>query len=235
MAKIFPFKGVRYNLNKVGDMSKVITPPYDVISKEAQQRYYESSPYNIIRLILNKSLADDNEHNNKYIRALELFQKWQKDEILVEDSQASLYIYEQEFMYKDKKRVRSGFIARLELSDFAAKEIFPHERTFAKPKLDRLELMQTCKANFSPIFGLYYEKQPELKQLLSLAKDAENQIINVTDEFGVANRIWQIKDKSLIDRIVQQFNDKQIFIAGQGHTNTTAEEFIIFGWFVLQR
>ncbi len=217
MAKIFPFKGIRYNINKIGDLSKVVTPPYDVISKQAQQCYYESSSYNIIRLILNKELPDDNEKNNRYTRALDFFKKWQEDEILIEDKEASFYLYEQEFSYKDKKRIRCGFIARLELSDFAAKEIFPHEKTFAKPKLDRLTLIETCKANFSPVFGLYYEKEPEIKKLLLLSKEISVQIINIADEFKIVHRVWQIKDKSLIDKIAEQFKDKQIFIADGHH------------------
>ncbi|MFH1238906.1 MAG: DUF1015 family protein, partial [bacterium] len=66
MAKIFPFKGLRYNQEKITDMSKVVSPPYDIISKDAQEHYYELSPYNIIRLILNKKEAADNEENNTY-------------------------------------------------------------------------------------------------------------------------------------------------------------------------
>ncbi len=225
MAKLFPFKGVRYNIDKVGNLSKVITPPYDVISDEAQQRYYEKSPYNIIRLILNKDLPGDSDDNNRYTRARDFFNEWQNDRVLLRDSEDSIYLYEQEFVHKGEKKVRSGIIVLLELSDFAAQEIFPHERTFDKPKIDRFKLMETCETNFSPVFGLYYDNQKEPKQLLSSAKKVENKIIEVTDEFNIAHRVWQVKEKSRIGKITEDIKNKQIFIADGHHRYEAALNF----------
>ena len=66
MAKIFPFSGITYNKKNVGNLSKVIIPPYDIISKEEQERFYGVSPYNCIRLTLGKDFPADTEYNNKY-------------------------------------------------------------------------------------------------------------------------------------------------------------------------
>ena len=52
MADIYPFRGVRYNSAKVGNLDNVVTPPYDVISPDEQQWYLGRHPNNIIRLIL---------------------------------------------------------------------------------------------------------------------------------------------------------------------------------------
>ena len=54
MVAIHPFRGLRYNLQKVSDLSTVIAPPYDVIDAEAQEQLYQRSPHNVIRLILGK-------------------------------------------------------------------------------------------------------------------------------------------------------------------------------------
>ncbi|MGD9126415.1 MAG: DUF1015 family protein, partial [Planctomycetia bacterium] len=51
MAEIEAFRGVRYDLGKVGALSDVIAPPYDVISPEMQDELYNKHPNNVIRLI----------------------------------------------------------------------------------------------------------------------------------------------------------------------------------------
>ena len=61
MPEIFPFKGWRYNNKIVHDLSKVVSPPYDVIDKSDQAKLYNQSPYNFIRIILNNNFGEYNE------------------------------------------------------------------------------------------------------------------------------------------------------------------------------
>ena len=56
MAEIIPFKGIFYNLEKVGQLSEVVTPPYDVISDYERDAFYERHPYNVIRLDKGKGI-----------------------------------------------------------------------------------------------------------------------------------------------------------------------------------
>ena len=41
MAKIVPFRALRYNLSQIGDATAVMAPPYDVISPALQQELYQ--------------------------------------------------------------------------------------------------------------------------------------------------------------------------------------------------
>src|SRR5437763_1344746 len=59
MADIRAFRGFRYDLGRVGTLSDVIAPPYDVIDATLQQQLYARSPYNVVRLILNKEEPSD--------------------------------------------------------------------------------------------------------------------------------------------------------------------------------
>ena len=52
MAIIAPFKGMAYNFEAFDDIPKLFAPPYDVISEEEQEEYYQANPYNVIRLTL---------------------------------------------------------------------------------------------------------------------------------------------------------------------------------------
>ena len=54
MAQIIPFRGYRYNPEIVGDISAVVTQPYDRIGEKEQEIYYARSPYNIVRIIKGK-------------------------------------------------------------------------------------------------------------------------------------------------------------------------------------
>src|SRR5436309_15567335 len=96
MAEVQAFRGFRYDLARVGNLSDVVAPPYDVIDPALQQTLYDRSPYNAVRLILNKESSADTEHDNRYTRAAQAMRDWTRDGILAQDSARSLYVYEQE-------------------------------------------------------------------------------------------------------------------------------------------
>ena len=87
MPKIHPFKGWRFNTNIVGDISQVIAPPYDVINDADQAALYDRSPYNYVRIILNRSAGME-----RYSKAAKTLSEWKKNEILVQDTDSSIYL-----------------------------------------------------------------------------------------------------------------------------------------------
>ena len=92
MAEIKALKGYRYNPEKFPDLSPLITPPYDVIDEEAQDKFYQTNPFNFIRLELGKKHPDDATNHNVYTRAKENFSTWVKEEVLVQESRPALYL-----------------------------------------------------------------------------------------------------------------------------------------------
>ncbi len=216
MVKILPFNGVFYNKEKVRNFSKVMTPPYDIISKEAQDRFYQTHPYNCIRLILGKDFPGDTEFNNKYSRANAFLNAWVKNEILKHDGEESVYAYEQRFSYKGKKYVRLGFIALFKLEDLEAGRIYPHENTLPKPKQDRLSLIRATAANLEPIFALYVDEDEKIPRLIK-QNIKRKPIAEARDMFGVQNKLWKISAKAVVNKIVKEMTNKQVFIADGHH------------------
>jgi uncharacterized protein (DUF1015 family) len=106
MAQIYPFRALRYDSGRVR-MEDVVTQPYDKISPEMQQRYYELSPYNLIRIILGKPEPGDTDPqdflpageraHNVYTRAAGYLTAWRKDGILAEEAEPALYGYSQTY------------------------------------------------------------------------------------------------------------------------------------------
>ena len=115
MAKIIPFKGILYNKEKIRDMKDVVAPPYDVISPAEQEELYKRHENNVVRLILGKESNSDTPDNNRYTKARDSFDSWQRDSILIKDAFPSIYVYSQEYHLGEtegfEKKRRLGFIA----------------------------------------------------------------------------------------------------------------------------
>src|SRR5262245_24390468 len=140
MADIRAFRAYRYDLGRVGTLADVIAPPYDVIDAALQNALYERSPYNVIRLILNREEPTDTKTENRYARASRFLRDWLRDDVLRQDSARSLYVYHQEFEAEGTRFTRKGFLARVRLERFGEGRIYPHEETMSGPKADRLKL-----------------------------------------------------------------------------------------------
>lgn len=218
MADIIPFKGVRYNKEKIKDFSKVTAPPYDVILKKEQDRLYKISQYNIIRLLLGKELAGDNEKDNKYIRAGKYIKDWQKKDILKRDKDPGIYINLQEFRLDGKIKRRAGFLALLKLEEFDTKKssVYPHENTLVAPKEDRAKLMHAIEANLGPVFAIFEDKDESIASIIK-NEMKRKPLVNILDGHGVRNKFWQITDRYIITRLVGLMKREKIFIADGHH------------------
>ncbi len=218
MAYIIPFRGTLYNPEKIKDLSKVVAPPYDVISPEEQGMLYDSEPHNIIRILLGKDFRTDDEEENKYTRAVSFLKDWQKKGILKKDKTESIYVYLQEFTIDGRLKQRLGFIALLKLEDFGldTTSVYPHENTLEAPKEDRIRLLTSIEANLGPIFALFADEDRSIDNVLIDAIRSEP-IIDISDYQGIRNKLWRVSDRMVIERIVSQMKDKKLFIADGHH------------------
>src|SRR3954469_4401517 len=128
MADIRAFRAFRYDLGRVGTLSDVVAPPYDVIDAGLQQALYNRSPYNVIRLELNKELPTDTATENRYTRAAQFLRDWTAEGVLAQDSARGLYVYHQEFEVEGRRLTRKGFMARVRLEPFGQGRIYAHEQ-----------------------------------------------------------------------------------------------------------
>ena len=220
MVDIAPFRGLLFNQGKTGPVDQVTAPPYDVISPEQQDALYKKNPYNVVRLILEKQYPEDDEKKNRYTRSSVTFKKWIEDGVLVEDEKPGFYVYSQEYDYEGESVCRVGFFARVRAEDFSAGNICPHEFTLAKAKQDRMNLLKACRANFSPIFGLFSDPSGEIDA--SLNQTMKGEPFAVIEENGVLNKAWRLDDDETLAFIMGQFHDKKIFIADGHHRYETA-------------
>src|SRR5438067_2878589 len=216
MADIRAFRAFRYDLGRVGSLSDVVAPPYDVIDPALQQRLYDASPYNAIRLELTKDEPGDTEAENKYARAARSLRDWVAEGVLRQDTARALYVYEQEFEAEGKTYTRRGFFARVRLEPFGTGRVFPHEQTMSGPKEDRLKLYRATGFNLSPVFSLYPDPDGEVFRQLE-PFTLRNPPLVAKDHNGVTNRLWVVTDSHTMSAIIGLMGPKPVFIADGHH------------------
>ena len=219
LMEIKPFKAFRFDEKAVGNAGNCIAPPFDVIDSTLQQKLYEKSEYNIVRITKGKTGPRDNEGNNQYTRAAQYFNEWIKNGVLKQDTADSIYAYVQDFELGDAKLRRLSFIALVKLEEFGRK-VRPHEKTLDEPKIDRLKLQRATRATFGLVYMLYEDKKKIADKIIEKTA-AQKPLIDFIDEQNVRHQIFAIANNKDIDVITNMMRDKSCIIADSHHRYET--------------
>jgi uncharacterized protein (DUF1015 family) len=215
MAEVSPFRALHYDRDRVGGLQPVVAPPYDVIDADQRAELLARSPYNVVEIDLPQ--GDD-----PYAHAADVFERWQRDGILVRDDEPALWALEQDYTGPDgRRRTRHGFFARVKVEDYGPGRIRPHERTHPGPKEDRLRLTRATHANLSPIFSLYDDPQGAAWGALAPHLETDPWA-EVTDEDGTTHRLWRVADTQAADAVRDALADTELLIADGHHRYETA-------------
>jgi len=191
MAEIHAFRGIRYDVTKVGSLTDVVTPPYDRVPEDVQATLYARSPLNMVRIIKGRAEPGDDERNNVYTRAARTFQEWLASGVFVRDPDPSLYMYHQEYTFGGERLVRKGVMA---LAKLEPQKVHAHERTLKGPKEDRLRLMRASEANFEHVFMLYNDPRRVADRALAEAVDGRKPDMVAQDADRNPHRVWRVSD-----------------------------------------
>jgi uncharacterized protein (DUF1015 family) len=231
MARIYPFRALRYNPSRVR-LEEVVTQPYDKITPAMQQAYYQRSPHNLVRIILglpelfDGTAGGDGGVSDIYSRAARDFADWRAQGVLAREKDPCVFAYSQRFPVPGSGGAfaeRRSFLALGELSDYSQGVVFRHEQTLAKPFSDRLRLLRATRAHFGPIFMLYSDPAQTAERLLFTADSSGD--FEVGDEFGVVHRISRVGDPGTINMLSAAMEDKKLIIADGHHRYETALEY----------
>ena len=217
MAKIAPFRGVRYNPHRFERLDATVSLPYGQTSDALRNKYYQLSPHNVVRLIKGKAFPHDTEKDNSYTRARDFYRRWLEEGILIRDGKPALYAYNQEFVLpRGEVATRRAFIAALQLTHYKEGVILPHERILYDPRSDLLNLLRVAEVNFDSIFVLYSDPQNEIEALL-IPHWRREPDIDLVAEYGVRHTAWIIDDEGTIAAIQGLMEPKRNLIIADGH------------------
>ena len=212
MARFDPFPALRYDLDRV-ELAKVIAPPYDVIDAAGRAELAARDPHNAVRI----DLPDENDGDGRYEQAHRQLEAWLVDGTLVVDERPTFTVYR--MVATDDagvERGTTGVIGALELSP-PGTDILPHEHTTKKAKSDRLDLLRSCRANLSAIWGLSLAKG--LTDLLPV--DAAP-LADLVDDDGVRHIIWRVDDAATCAAISTAVSEHPVVVADGHHRYETS-------------
>ena len=209
-----PFHGLRYDRSR--SLAEVTAPPYDVID-ERQRAELAVEPLNAVRI----DLPVDENGENRYDVACRLLHEWQDEGVLVTDDTPTFTVYRMTFT-DEAGRVRktTGVIGALELWPPGAGEILPHEQTTKKAKSDRLDMLRSCRANLSAIWGLSLAEG--LTDLLPTDQEPHD---DWTDPDGVQHTVWTVRDADVNGHIAALVLGSPIVIADGHHRYETSLQY----------
>jgi uncharacterized protein (DUF1015 family) len=212
MADIQPLRTLRYDPAVVGSLDDVIAPPYDVIGDEQRAQLAARSPYNVVEIDLPRS----------YEQAAETMREWRDRGVLVREDEPAIWVLREDYTAPDgAERTRTGFFARVRVENYGAGRIRPHERTHPGPKEDRLRLTRATRANLSPIFTLFPDRDDAAER--AMARVAADEPFAVASEpDGTVNRLWRSADTDAISELQRALADAELLIADGHHRYETA-------------
>ena len=209
-----PFRGLRFAPDH--DPAAVTAPPYDVID-DAQRAELAREPRNAVRI----DLPIDEDGEDRYRVACRLLHEWQDEGTLVTDATPTFTVHRMTFTDETGQvRHTTGVIGALELWPPGAGEILPHEQTTKKAKSDRLDMLRSCRANLSAIWGLSLAKG-----LTDLLPTDGTPDADWTDPDGVRHTVWVVSDPDRNGRIAAAVLAAPVVIADGHHRYETSLQY----------
>ncbi|MER7406674.1 DUF1015 domain-containing protein [Streptomyces sp. NPDC000070] len=210
--ELTPFRGLRYDPDRVGSLSAVTSPPYDVVVRPDGVHHLESAdPHNIVRLILPQA-ATPSARNEQAAKTL---RRWLSEGVLTTDPDPGLYIYEQR---DGNGMLQRGVIGALRVSDPSEQVVLPHEDVMPHIVADRAALMRATSANLEPLL-LTYRGDDSTTATADLIERAAEQppVLATTTEDGFSHRLWSITAPADLATIQAELARHQALIADGHH------------------
>ena len=200
-----PFRGLRFDPETVGDLSTVISPPYDVLDADTVRTLENANRRNIVRLILSRRFE------RPYLAVRDRLEKWRDKAYLRADEQPTLYLYE----YTAEQVTVRGLIGLVGLREESEKVILPHEDVMPGPVDDRTVLMRTTETNLEPIL-LVHEGTPRLRALVADAAQSRP-LADFVALDGSAHRLWAVTDPGQQAAMATELAGTEALIADGHH------------------
>ncbi|MFI9377784.1 DUF1015 domain-containing protein [Streptomyces parvulus] len=210
--ELTPFRGLRYDPDRVGSLAAVTSPPYDVVVRPDGLLHLESAdPHNIVRLILPQAATPEERHR----QAARTLRRWLAEGVLTTDPEPGLYVYEQR---ADDGLLQRGIIGALRVSDPDERVVLPHEDVMPHVVADRAALMRATWTNLEPLL-LTYRGDDTTAATSALVEHTAGQppLLATTTEDGYHHRLWSVTDPGAVARVRAELARHQALIADGHH------------------
>ncbi|MFF2206048.1 DUF1015 domain-containing protein [Streptomyces sp. NPDC058145] len=207
--ELSPFRGLRYDPDRVGSLAAVTSPPYDVVVRPDGLHHLESAdPHNIVRLILPQAGTPDARNE----QAADTLRRWLAEGVLAPDPDPALYVYEQR---DGDGMLQRGVIGALRVSAPAEGVVLPHEDVMPPVVADRAALMRATRANLEPLLLTYHGNGSAAEVVERTV--AGPPLLATTTEDGFHHRLWSVTGPADLAGIQSDLAQHQALIADGHH------------------
>lgn len=216
MAKVKPFRGLRPPKQFV---EQVVSKPYDVLSSEearAEAEGNEKSLYHIIKPEIDFEPGTGEHEEKVYDKAVENFQKFQREGWLVQDEKEQYYLYAQTM----DGRIQYGLVVGASVDDYLTGKIKKHELTRKEKEVDRMHHIEINNANIEPVF-LSFPTNEVLERVIAQTAKTQPEYDFVSED-GIGHTLWCISDDAVINEITEAFAKIPYLYIADGHHRTAA-------------
>ena len=216
MAKVKPFRGLRPPKQFV---EQVASKPYDVLSSEearAEAEGNEKSLYHIIKPEIDFEPGTGEHEQKVYDKAVENFQKFQREGWLVQDEKEQYYLYAQTM----DGRTQYGLVVGASVDDYLTGKIKKHELTRKEKEVDRMHHIEINNANIEPVF-LSFPTNEVLERVIAQTAKTQPEYDFVSED-GIGHTLWCISDDAVINEITEAFAKIPYLYIADGHLRTAA-------------
>ena len=216
MAKVKPFRGLR---PPKAFVEQVASKPYDVLSSEearAEAEGNEKSLYHIIKPEIDFEPGTGEHEQKVYDRAVENFQKFQREGWLVKDEKEQYYLYAQTM----DGRTQYGLVVGASVDDYLTGKIKKHELTRKEKEVDRMHHIEINNANIEPVF-LSFPTNEVLEQVIADTAQTAPEYDFVSED-GIGHTLWCIADDKVVNTITDAFGKIPYLYIADGHHRTAA-------------
>ena len=217
MPVIKPFKAFRPEPELV---TKVASPPYDVLNSEEARQLVKGNPYSFLHV--NKAEIDldssiDHYDQRVYEKASENLDRLIEKKVYLQEEQEKIYIYRQIM----KGRAQTGLVVCVSVDDYLKGKIKKHENTREDKENDRINHIDFTNANTGPVF-LTYKAKDVIKQIVNRWTKEKNPVYDFTSEDRTTHTCWVIDDESTIQQLIESFAEIDYLYIADGHHRAAA-------------
>lgn len=217
MAIIKPFRGLRPPKNIAKEIQ---SRPYDVLSSDEAREEAgnnEMSLYHITRPEIDFPAGTDEHSPQVYRKAVENFEKFQKNGWLVQDDKEQYYIYAQTM----NGNTLYGFVVCAHVEDYINGVIKKHELTRKDKEEDRMIHVRLNNANIEPVFFAYPNNE-HLDTVIDKYTAKEPEYDFIAQPGNLHNRLWVVDNEDDIADITREFGKMPSLYIADGHHRSAA-------------
>lgn len=217
MATIRPFKSI---VPAKKFAHRVISLPYDVMSREEAKRMSEENPYSFLHICRAEIDLDDSvsAYDEKvYTKAKENINRFIDEGVFIKNDIPAMYVYRQIM----DGRIQTGIVAGASIDEYMNNTIKKHELTRVEKELDRINHFDICDANTEPVF-LTYRDNLKIRSIIEGVAENQEPEYNIVTDAGVRHMLWTLSPLQQ-QAITELFEDvNSLYIADGHHRSASA-------------